>query len=216
MKDLILIAHPNFEEVYAHARKTNNLSSLQNFLRTLNTNSFPNMMEGLTTDFEALATPPSDLEKHSSNRDMNKATRKRIASTTTPVIKPKKTTGGNKREHAVSSKSEFPEDHMFQSVVDATDPELKATDGDSEQVAKQRKNERERRRRQAVSNGFDELFELLKLPQAAQIDKVSILHRAIDRIKELERQIAELQRRVVELQGLEPWLDDSHQQDFQN
>ena len=73
---------------------------------------------------------------------------------------------------------------------------IAAADGDSDAVAKIRKNERERRRRLAVSNGFDELFELLKLPQSAQIDKVSILRKAIERIRELETQVKDFEAQI--------------------
>lgn len=71
-----------------------------------------------------------------------------------------------------------------------------AFDEDSERVAKVRKNERERQRRLAVSEGFDELFRLLKLPQSEHVDKISILRRAISRVKELEARVATLERMV--------------------
>jgi len=57
---------------------------------------------------------------------------------------------------------------------------------ETEAVAKVRKNERERQRRLAMSSGFEDLSNVLKLGRAAQHDKVSILRTAVDRIKELE------------------------------
>jgi hypothetical protein len=54
-------------------------------------------------------------------------------------------------------------------------------------LAKQkvRKNERERKRRLAVSQGFDELFAMLKIPENQKLDKAAILRTTIDRMNEL-------------------------------
>lgn len=265
MKDLILSRNARFKEEYANAERTNNWFNLQQFLRTYPrsspANSLSMAIDDLTTEFEALATPPppmphqhygSMLADASAAAGLSKPVRKRMASQSTPVARPKKTTSSTKKldpaslmalksrsttfdeqEKAVSPASAeevkmAPVDLKDQGSTSSSpgasppptnsssgqtatsslptkpisqmdDKELEieaaiaAADGDSEAVAKIRKNERERRRRLAVSNGFDELFELLKLPQAAQIDKVSILRKAIDRIRELEARVKELE-----------------------
>jgi len=72
-------------------------------------------------------------------------------------------------------------------------------DEDSEKMAKYRKNERERRRRLAVSQGFAELFQILRLPEASKVDKATILSNSIDRIKELEDRLGQLQQENNEL-----------------
>lgn len=264
MKDLILSRNPKFKEEYANAERTNNWFNLQQFLRTFRrsspANSLSMAIDDLTTEFEALATPPppmphqhfGDMLADASAAAMSKSVRKRMASQSTPVARPKKTTSNTKKAvdpvlamaatnnkmrttnleeqekmheedeaapvmttKSVSSAAKAdpgtpsptsspppPSSTMSlrdKPIAQMDDKELEieaaiaAADGDSEAVAKIRKNERERRRRLAVSNGFDELFELLKLPQAAQIDKVSILRKAIDRIRELEARVRELE-----------------------
>ena len=50
---------------------------------------------------------------------------------------------------------------------------------ESEAVAKLRKNERERQRRLAMSDGFDQLSSVLNLGRSQQHDKVSILVRLL-------------------------------------
>jgi hypothetical protein len=59
--------------------------------------------------------------------------------------------------------------------------------------AKLRKNERERKRRLAVSQGFDQLLKLLDMPTANKMDKACVLHTAITRICELEQRAEALQ-----------------------
>lgn len=265
MKDLILSRNPRFKEEYANAERTNNWFNLQQFLRTYHrtspSNSLSMAIDDLTTEFEALATPPPPLphghqnfghmlaEASANAANMSKSVRKRMASQSTPVARPKKTTSSGKKTDpnsliaiktragtlddsekmkveeskvpvpeapsptvatrsdasspAVSAAATTTSSLPLKPISQMDDKELEieaaiaAADGDSEAVAKIRKNERERRRRLAVSNGFDELFELLKLPQAAQIDKVSILRKAIDRIRELEARVKELEEQPV-------------------
>jgi len=239
MKDLILSRNPRFKEEFANAEKTNNWFALQTFLRSHNrmspANSLSMVIDDLATEFEALATPPppapasshhfdnmlAEASASAANAGMTKAVRKRMASQSTPVARPKKTTSSSKKDYtkktgeeeatktepkpmaapkmaAPSSSAPVPGSIKSLAAMDDKDLEIEAeiaaADGDSDQVAKIRKNERERRRRLAVSNGFDELFDLLKLPQAIQIDKVSILRKAIDRIRELESRVNELEK----------------------
>mmetsp|Transcript_1269 Transcript_1269/g.1621 ORF Transcript_1269/g.1621 Transcript_1269/m.1621 type:complete len:422 (+) Transcript_1269:47-1312(+) len=59
--------------------------------------------------------------------------------------------------------------------------------------AKYRKNERERRRRLVVSQGFTELIRVLNLGESAKVDKATILNSSIKRISMLEKQIDALQ-----------------------
>jgi len=228
-------------------------------------------IDDLTTEFEALATPPppmphgyygsmlAEASAKAAASGMSKSVRKRMASQSTPVARPKKTTSSTKKPDptslmgvktrsttleepekmkveepktppvktemavepstvasAISSASASPSAERTTSslpikpISQMDDKELEieaaiaAADGDSDAVAKIRKNERERRRRLAVSNGFDELFDLLKLPQAAQIDKVSILRKAIDHIRELEARVKELEQLLKKEGGSPP------------
>jgi len=79
---------------------------------------------------------------------------------------------------------------MSQSNDTDFDPDS-ALDGSS---AKEKKNERERRRRLQVSHGFNELFRILKLSDSAKMEKSTVLTTAIDRIKELSI----IQQRLLE------------------
>lgn len=269
MKDLILSHDPQFKEEFSNAERTNNWHNLQQFIRTYHLRHSPadnfNMaMEDLTHEFGALNTPPPPgYPTAIPETSQIKSARKRMASQSTPVARPRKTTTSAKKQDptsqiAMKSRSATFEDPMngepplemqsnssgkdtvnadvfvqptkqqqrresppateavASSNVSSTfvsklptkpisqmdDKELEieaaiaAAEGDPEAVAKIRKNERERRRRLAVSNGFDELYELLKLPQAAQLDKVSILRKAIERIRELEAKVKELEERL--------------------
>lgn len=65
--------------------------------------------------------------------------------------------------------------------------------GNTPELAKMRKNERERKRRLAVSQGFDHLLKLLDMPTASKMDKACVLHAAIQRITELEHKADDLQ-----------------------
>jgi len=84
-------------------------------------------------------------------------------------------------------------------------------DDDRSGMAKTRKNERERKRRLAVSQGFDELYKLLKrleeerqasgdkehalsVVATSKLDKASILRSSIEKINMLESQIQQLRK----------------------
>mmetsp|Transcript_860 Transcript_860/g.1979 ORF Transcript_860/g.1979 Transcript_860/m.1979 type:complete len:489 (+) Transcript_860:733-2199(+) len=88
-------------------------------------------------------------------------------------------------------------------------------DDDRSGIAKTRKNERERKRRLAVTQGFDELYKLLKRLEeerqssgipvgkdpermsilgTSKLDKASILRNSIDKIKTLEVEINDLRK----------------------
>ena len=50
--------------------------------------------------------------------------------------------------------------------------------------AKEKKNERERRRRLQVSHGFNDLFKILQLPES-KMEKSTVLNGAVERLREL-------------------------------
>jgi len=186
MKNLILSRNQRFKEEYNHAERTNNWGQLQQMLRSgyFDSNLFSSnaMMQDMEHLFGQMGTPPVPTSAASGGNNMWSAddqpgARKRMADTTTPVARVKKNTV-----------PAFEDD-------DDDDGGGGGGDEDSETVAKLRKNERERQRRLAVSSGFDELCNILRLPQMSQKDKVSILRSAIDRIKELEVRVAQLEGR---------------------
>ncbi|CAK9012638.1 BHLH domain-containing protein [Durusdinium trenchii] len=72
------------------------------------------------------------------------------------------------------------EKHAPALLDDDDDPSL-----DSFSV-KEKKNERERRRRLQVSHGFTNLFQVLKMPDSAKMEKSTVLNNAINRLKELD------------------------------
>mmetsp|Transcript_9330 Transcript_9330/g.18414 ORF Transcript_9330/g.18414 Transcript_9330/m.18414 type:complete len:395 (+) Transcript_9330:759-1943(+) len=59
--------------------------------------------------------------------------------------------------------------------------------------AKEKKNERERRRRLQVSQGFTDLFKLLKMPEAVKMEKSTVLNASLQRIRELDQTYKVLQ-----------------------
>mmetsp|Transcript_9390 Transcript_9390/g.15322 ORF Transcript_9390/g.15322 Transcript_9390/m.15322 type:complete len:310 (+) Transcript_9390:59-988(+) len=52
--------------------------------------------------------------------------------------------------------------------------------------AKEKKNERERRRRLQVSHGFTDLFKILKMPENTKMEKSTVLNTAIERLTDLQ------------------------------
>lgn len=64
---------------------------------------------------------------------------------------------------------------------------------ESDTDAKFRKNERERRRRLMVSQGFSDLVTVLNLPETAKVDKATVLNNSIKRIQVLEAKVELLQ-----------------------
>ena len=189
MKNLILSRNQRFKEEYNHAERTNNWGQLQQMLRSgyFDSNLFSSnaMMQDMEHLFGQMGTPPVPSSAASGGNstmwaaDDQPGARKRMADTTTPVARGKKNT--------------------VPAFEDDDDDDGGGGGGggdeDSETVAKLRKNERERQRRLAVSSGFDELCNILRLPQMSQKDKVSILRSAIDRIKELEVRVTQLEGR---------------------
>lgn len=75
-----------------------------------------------------------------------------------------------------------------------------------ESLSKTKKNERERKRRLAVSKGFEDLATMLKpfdeeygRPQSSKIDKATILRNTIETLKELKTRVNVLEKQNKEL-----------------
>ena len=75
-----------------------------------------------------------------------------------------------------------------------------------ESLSKTKKNERERKRRLAVSKGFEDLATMLKpfneeygRPQSSKIDKATILRNTIETLKELKARVNVLEKQNKEL-----------------
>lgn len=73
---------------------------------------------------------------------------------------------------------------------------------DLDQHAKFRKNERERRRRLVVSQGFNDLVSVLNLGDSAKVDKATVLNTAIRRIKMLEKKVQTLEAENLKLKSM--------------
>lgn len=67
------------------------------------------------------------------------------------------------------------------------------TEAETLETAKKRKNEREKKRRIAVSKGFEEVFKVLRVSPEAKVDKATILMSAAQHITNLEAKVAALE-----------------------
>lgn len=72
---------------------------------------------------------------------------------------------------------------------------------ESDKDAKFRKNERERRRRLMVSQGFSDLVTVLNLPETAKVDKATVLNNSIRKIETLQQRVQELELEIKELKS---------------
>ena len=72
---------------------------------------------------------------------------------------------------------------------------------ESDKDAKFRKNERERRRRLMVSQGFSDLVTVLNLPETAKVDKATVLNNSIKKIQTLQRQVQDLEQEMKQLKS---------------
>ena len=210
LKSLILSRDPRFREEFAKIEKTGEWTKLRDMLRSgkwSNIRSKRHSIVEALDDFADvnLADLPEDLSSVFDNAysELERSRgRKRAASKTTPVQRVhKKASSPSRKSTSGRSSGTIKKSSSASSSAKAT----KSSGGSASSGApmdqatkmakvKQRKNERERRRRLAVSRGFEDLFKMLKLPQTARIDKATILQNAITRIQSLEKRVAELER----------------------
>ncbi|KAH9255505.1 hypothetical protein BASA81_006321 [Batrachochytrium salamandrivorans] len=191
MKDLILSRNPRFKDEFTVAERTNNWQYLSQYLRNskrVDSNMNNNVLDSLVSEFDTLSGGGGGLPGGGGGIEEDRSAAKKRAAAGS-FGRPKKSVVPEMPTSPPPARPVVPP--FLVSVPSSSSSTNKEDCGEygvalDEQANKTKKNERERKRRLAVSNGFDELFVLLKLPQSSKIDKVSILRKAVDRIQELE------------------------------
>jgi len=211
LKTLILSRDPRFREEFSTVEKSGDWGKLRDMLRSGKFSHIRPQRHSIVDaldDFADvnLADLPEDLSSvfDSAYSELERTRgRKRAASRTAPVqrVHKKLSSPSSKKAPMSSSTSNARSAPKIEKKTTAASSNSSsassATLDATARLAKvkQRKNERERRRRLAVSRGFEELFKLLKLPQTARIDKATILQNAISRINALEKRVVDLERK---------------------